>query len=75
LAPNEVGHLVAPNLAIPTVSSIDLQTKDEMVELEEKAGAKWQTVGESIIDNKDLSVALNLKEFRNLFRAFDVGAP
>lgn len=33
---------IEPNLRIPIIHSLNLQTKDEMLEFDEKSGIKWQ---------------------------------
>lgn len=37
--------LEEPNLSIPIIHSLNLQTKEEMLEFDEKSGIKWQHIG------------------------------
>lgn len=47
-----------------------------MLEFDEKSGTKWQDIGEIILDNKELlSTGLSQRDFRNIFKTFDLGIP
>lgn len=73
-SPIELTELIFPNLKIPIIHALNLQTKDEMLLFDEKSGTKWQDIGDAILDSKELmSAGLNQREFRNMFRAFDSG--
>lgn len=53
-----------------------MQVSDEILEYDEKSGLKWQLIGESILENKDLmSQGFSQKQFSRLFKAFDTGVP
>ena len=73
-APEELQQLIYPNLQIPIIQSLNMQTADEMLESDEKTGIKWRYIGEAILENKELmSRGFNQKQFGNLFNAFDTG--